>query len=88
MLKCKICGKEFEANLERHYISRDNGKSGLSVLVSDCEVQLYDTFDCPACGCQLIAQERKRLYAEKCELTIEEETEIVEEESRENEQNK
>lgn len=60
MLKCKICGKEFEANLERHYIARDNGKSGLTVIVSNDEVKLYDAFDCPSCGCQVIAQERKR----------------------------
>lgn len=62
MLKCKICGKEFEANLERHYVSRDIGKSGLAVLVANDEEKLYDTFDCPACGCQLVVQERKREY--------------------------
>ena len=26
MLKCKICGCEFNAVKERHYISRDNGR--------------------------------------------------------------
>lgn len=81
MLKCKICGKEFEANLERHYISRDNGKSGFSVLVSDYEVKLYDTFDCPACGCQLIAQERKRDYF-MSKICV---TEAKKEEGKENE---
>jgi hypothetical protein len=30
MLECKICGCKFNAVEERHYISRDNGKSGLS----------------------------------------------------------
>lgn len=30
MLKCKICGCEFNAVKERHYISRDNGKVGLA----------------------------------------------------------
>lgn len=83
MLKCKACGKEFEANLERHYVARDNGKVG--ICFTGTEENLYDAFDCPVCGCQIIVQERKRLHAEKCELTIEEETEIVEEESRENE---
>ena len=33
MLKCKICGTKFPAIEERHYIARDNGKTGLS---SDC----------------------------------------------------
>lgn len=48
---------------ERHYISRNNGKSGLvAVFESNPEEILYDTFDCPVCGCQIIAQERKREY--------------------------
>ena len=29
---------------------------------SNPEYKLYDTFDCPACGCQTTAQERKRDY--------------------------
>ena len=31
MLECKICGCKFNAIEERHYISRDNGKTGLAV---------------------------------------------------------
>lgn len=62
MLKCKICGKEFEANLDRHYVARDNGKTGLTVAISNNEEKLYDAFDCPACGCQVVVQERKRQY--------------------------
>lgn len=63
MLKCKICGCEFNAVKERHYISRDNGKAGLAaVFGSNPEDKLYDTFDCPACGCQTTVQERKREY--------------------------
>lgn len=63
MLKCKICGCEFNAVKEKHYISRDNGKVGLmAAFESKTEDILYDTFDCPACGCQITAQERKREY--------------------------
>ncbi len=63
MLKCKICGCEFHAVNEKHYISRDNRKIGLAVVVSsELEATLYDTYDCPACGCQVTAQERKREY--------------------------
>ncbi len=63
MLKCKICGCEFNAVKERHYISRDNGKVGLAtVFGSNPEYVLYDTFDCPDCGCQITTQERKREY--------------------------
>lgn len=52
MLECKICGTKFNAVIERHYLARDNGKTGLA----------YDAFDCPMCGCQVIAKERKRDY--------------------------
>lgn len=72
MLKCKICGKEFEANLDRHYVARDNGKTGVIIALSNNEEKLYDAFDCPSCGCQVIAQERKRVYM-KIEETLEEE---------------
>ena len=29
---------------------------------SNDETGLFDAFDCPQCGCQVIAQERKRAY--------------------------
>lgn len=51
MLECKICGTKFNAFIERHYLARDNGKTGLAVA-----------FDCPMCGCLVIAKERKRDY--------------------------
>ena len=75
MLKCKICGKEFEANLDRHYVARDNGKTGLTVAISNYEEKLYDAFDCPACGCQVVAQERKRQYIVPNEVAANEEEE-------------
>ena len=63
MLKCKICGTEFPAIRERHYIARDNGKTGLSsAFGSNDEEKIYDSFDCPMCGCQVVAQSRKRTY--------------------------
>ena len=62
-LECKVCGCKFNAIVERHYVTRDNGKTGLSVAFgSNSEEKIYDAFDCPACGCQIIAQERKRNY--------------------------
>ena len=75
MLKCKICGKEFEANLDRHYVARDNGKTGIAVAISNYEEKLYDAFDCPACGCQVVAQERKRQYIVPNEVAANEEEE-------------
>ena len=63
MLECKICGTKFNAIVERHYLARDNGKTGLAVAFgSTAEENLYDAFDCPMCGCQVIAKERKRDY--------------------------
>ena len=74
MLECKICGTKFNAVIERHYLARDNGKTGLAVAFGSTaiakneksnekqEEYLYDAFDCPMCGCQVIAKERKRDY--------------------------
>lgn len=62
MLKCKICGTEFPAIKVNHYTARDNGVNcGLSQsLNGKREENIYDCFDFPNCGCQVIAQERKR----------------------------
>lgn len=63
MLECKVCGCKFNAIVEKHYIARDNGKTGLAVAFgSTNEESLYDAFDCPMCGCQIVAKERKRNY--------------------------
>lgn len=62
MCKCKVCNKEFELKKKDHYIARDIGKSGLAALAGGKEEALYDTFDCPHCGCQNVMQERKRSY--------------------------
>ena len=62
-LKCKICGAEFPAINERHYISRDLTKTGLGAIFgSTDEPSLFDAFDCPNCGCQTVAQQRKREF--------------------------
>ena len=62
MLKCKVCGTEFPAIEERHYIARDNSRKGLSAALGNVpEEAIYDTYDCPMCGCQVVAQERKRI---------------------------
>ena len=63
MLKCKICGTEFPAVKERHYVARDNGKTGLSsAFGSNDEEKIYDSFACPMSACQVVAQVRKRIY--------------------------
>lgn len=62
MIKCKICGYEFTPVIDKHYIARDNGEFGISTAFKRIEGNIYDVFDCPACGCQIIAQERKRIF--------------------------
>lgn len=62
-MKCNVCGLDFEATKERHYIARENGSKGFSNL-SGREEPIFDAFDCPCCGCQAIAQERKRNLVE------------------------
>ncbi len=66
-LKCEICGTEFPAIRERHYISRDMTKTGVAaVFQSSDEPMLYDTYDCPNCGSQKVVQSRKYEYVEPC----------------------
>lgn len=75
MIKCKICGCEFPPVIDKHYVSRDCGKTGVTAVFSKEEEKLYDTFDCPNCGCQVTAQERKRNYIPPYEPSLEEEEE-------------
>lgn len=62
MLKCKICGTEFPAIKEKHYIAKDLGMTGAVIAVCNREENIYDAYDCPMCGCQIITQERKRNF--------------------------
>ena len=61
MAVCNICGAEFKLIAIQHYIARDNDLKGMmSSFGSSDEPNMYDAFDCPHCGCQYIAQPRKR----------------------------
>lgn len=55
MPKCNNCSKYFDATAEGHYIARDP-----RLQMFQPEVVEYDAYDCPYCGSQYIAQERKR----------------------------
>ena len=64
---CSVCGAKIVLNKPYHYIARDDGAKGLvAVLSKEQEETLYDAFDCPMCGCQYIAQERKRTLFVAC----------------------
>lgn len=71
-IKCNVCGCEFPPVAERHYIARDDGKTGVVAVFQSNEEKLYDAFDCPMCGCQVIAKERKRSYIPYIETDDEE----------------
>ena len=60
-IKCKVCDCEFIPQVKGHYIARTDGKTGVvAAFQSNDETGLFDAFDCPQCGCQVIVQERKR----------------------------
>ena len=81
-LKCHVCGAEFPAVGVCHYISRDETKIGIAAAIaSNDEPTLYDTYDCPDCGSQVIAQPRKRRWVE---YVAEADEETEEEESAKN----
>lgn len=62
-MKCSVCGFEFQPVQKKHYISRDLERTGVVTMIAATdEPALYDSFDCPECGCQVIAQSRKRVY--------------------------
>jgi transcription elongation factor Elf1 len=54
-IKCKICGKRFLPLAENRYEVEDKSLAGL--LVSKAEIM--EMFDCPRCGCQVLANLRK-----------------------------
>ena len=64
MMKCSVCGFEFEAVKEIHYIARVKGSKGFSNFFGET---IFDAFDCPKCGCQIVVQERKRILEEVME---------------------
>ena len=65
---CKICGRDFALMKEDHYVAHEPLKKGaLAALVDNVTQREYDAFDCPHCGCQYIAQERKVLCGCVCD---------------------
>lgn len=60
-LTCKHCGESFRPKAITHYIAREAGQKGIvAVFGSYPEEKLYDAFDCPNCGTQIIVGDRMR----------------------------
>ena len=50
-MKCTVCGKEFKPLKENKYTAK-------STNYFTKEESEWDCFDCPECGCQMIASKR------------------------------
>ena len=50
-MKCNVCGHEFTPEKEDRY------EAVKPAPLFQCATY-YDCFDCPVCGCQIVAQER------------------------------
>lgn len=70
-LKCDVCGYEFVPSRKERYSVKENRiQGGLASAIqgSSEEPKVYDCFDCPACGCQMVAKERLRKVKEDLEV--------------------
>lgn len=66
-MKCKVCSTELVLTKDNHYtafVERDGFSSPFVIGAhrSEKKLVLYDCFDCPACGCQNVIQERKYTF--------------------------
>lgn len=61
MTTCKVCGRDFPLISEDHYVSKEPGKTGFAAIAGGSEPILWDSFDCPHCGCQNRMQQRNRM---------------------------
>lgn len=61
MTTCKVCGRDFPLIAEEHYVSKEPGRQGFAAVAGGPAPVLWDSFDCPHCGCQNRMQQRNRL---------------------------
>lgn len=60
MTTCNVCGRDFPLLIEEHYVSKEAGRIGFAALAGGPAPILWDSFDCPHCGCQNRMQQRER----------------------------
>lgn len=60
-MKCNVCNHEFEPKKESRYVAIERGAMFSPNKYFDC-------FDCPVCGCQIVAQERFDTVADCVEV--------------------
>ena len=66
-MKCNVCGHEFTPKKENRYV----GRKQFALF----QTTHYDCFDCPECGCQIVAQERYEDVGQLCEYKCETDSE-------------
>ena len=54
-MKCKVCGKRFVPKSEKRYLITKT--RSIADALSGGE-NVFECFDCPRCGCQIVVQER------------------------------
>ena len=61
MLECSVCGMKFAPIAHWRYSVEEDKITGMFAGISSTErPPLHDAFDCPRCGCQIIANSRMR----------------------------
>ena len=65
-MKCKVCGTEFEPKKEDKYVVKIVKRT--SFVTAD--IEMYDAFDCPQCGCQQLAGLRHMEVEEPTYTTV------------------
>jgi len=57
-MKCKVCGKRFDASPHDRYTAFHSIEGGLNAVLSGTNKSYFDAYDCPGCGCQITVGER------------------------------
>ena len=67
-MKCNVCGHEFTPKKEDRYVATKTNYH----LIGGVLTTIHDCFDCPECGCQIVAQERYENADKICIAQVEE----------------
>ena len=57
MLKCKVCGKKFIPRKDKKYEIKRRSENMMMDMFN--RPVIYECFDCPRCGCQLVVNVRE-----------------------------